>query len=285
MTSHVQSAPLARPSALRFTLSRHLGAILFKGVCGLVFLFLLIPTIVVVPASFSDTRYLTFPPSSWSLRWYAAYFNDAEWVSATLFSLKIAGLTTVTAVVLGTMGALALVRGRVPFKGAARAVVLAPMIVPHIVIAVAMYMVYMQWNLVGSLGGFVLAHTVVCTPFVVINVSAGLQKMDPSLEMAAASLGANRLRAFRHVTLPLLGPSMVTSAAFAFITSLDEAVISYFLSGSLDKTLTRKMFEDIDFDLSPIIAVVSTLIIVVSVALMGAIEGLRARAARRATKA
>ncbi|PWC56839.1 ABC transporter permease [Azospirillum sp. TSO22-1] len=263
-------------------LSKHLGNALFKGVCGLIFLFLLLPTVIVMPASFSATQYLSFPPSQWSLRWYVAYFQDPEWIAATLFSLKVAGLTTVAAVVLGTMGALALMRGRMPLKGAMRAVVLAPMIVPHIVIAVAMYMVYMKWNLLGSLTGFVLAHTVVCVPFVVINVSAGLQKMDPSLEMAAASLGANRLRAFRHVTLPLLGPSMATSAAFAFITSLDEAVISYFLSSSTEKTLTRKMFEDIDFDLSPTIAVVSTLIIVVSVLLMGTIEGLRARAARRA---
>lgn len=282
MTSHAHPAPAATTTLLRPVIAKHLGNALFKGVCGLIFLFLLLPTVIVIPASFSATQYLSFPPAGWSLRWYAAYFQDAEWIAATLFSLKVAGLTTVAAVVLGTMGALALVRGRVPLKGAVRAVVLAPMIVPHIVIAVAMYMVYMKWNLLGSLTGFVLAHTVVCLPFVVINVSAGLQKMDPSLEMAAASLGANRLRAFRHVTLPLLGPSMATAAAFAFITSLDEAVIAYFLSSSTEKTITRKMFEDIDFDLSPTIAVVSTLIIVVSVLLMGAIEGLRARAARRA---
>lgn len=262
--------------------SKRLGATLLKGACGLVFLFLLIPTIVVIPASFSATRYLSFPPSPWSLRWYAAYFHDAEWLGATLFSLKIAALTTVASVILGTLCALALVRGRVPFKGSIRAIVLAPMIVPHIVIAVAMYMVYIRWNLVGTLVGFVLAHTVICVPFVVINVSAGLQKIDPSLEMAAASLGANRIRTFLHVTLPLLALSMLASAAFAFITSLDEAIISYFLSSSLDKTLTRKMFEDIDFDLSPIIAVVSTLVIVLSVALMGSIELLRVRAARKA---
>ena len=266
----------------RFNPSKHLGSLLLGGTCGLVFLFLLIPTIVVIPASFSSTRYLSFPPSPWSLHWYVAYFQDAEWVGATLFSLEIAALTTVASVILGTLCALVLVRGRVPLKGAVRALVLAPMIVPHIVIAVAMYMVYLQWNLVGTLTGFVLAHTVICVPFVVINVQAGLQKIDPSLEMAAASLGANGFRACRHVTLPLVGLSMMTSAAFAFITSLDEAIISYFLSSSLDKTLTRKMFEDIDFDLSPIIAVVSTLIVVLSVALMGSIELLRARAARRA---
>ena len=282
MTARANPAPGPNAAVLRLNASKHLVNALFKGGCGLIFLFLLLPTVVVMPVSFSASQYLSFPPSHWSLRWYVAYFQDPEWIAATLFSLKVAGLTTVAAVVLGTMAALALVRGRVPLKGAVRAIVLAPMIVPHIVIAVAMYMVYMKWNLLGSLTGFVLAHTVVCLPFVVINVSAGLQKMDPSLEMAAASLGANRLRAFRHVTLPLLGPSMATSAAFAFITSLDEAVISYFLSSSTEKTLTRKMFEDIDFDLTPTIAVVSTLIIVVSVLLMGTIEWLRARAARRA---
>ena len=270
----------SRPTA-PWHLARRLVEAGWSILCFLVFLFLLLPTIVVIPASFSATKYFSFPPAPWSVRWYETYFRDAGWLSATSFSLEVAVLATIASLVLGTLASLALVRSQLPGKSAIRAIVLAPMIVPHIVIAVAMYLVYMRWNLVGTLPGFVLAHTVVCVPLVVINVSAGLNKMDPSLEMAAASLGANRVTAFRWITLPLLAPSVATAAAFAFITSLDEAVISYFLSDSQGKTLTRKMFEDIDFDLSPIIAVVSTLIILVSVALMGSIELLRVRSARR----
>jgi len=265
-------------------LSRRFARALWTGLCGAVFLFLLLPTVVVIPASFSAAKYFSFPPATWSVRWYVAYFHDEDWLAATSFSLEIALLSTVVALVLGVLVSLALVRSELPGKAAIRAIVLAPMIVPHIVIAVAMYLVYMRWDLVGTLPGLVLAHTVVCVPLVVINLSTGLQKMDPSLEMAAASMGADRIAAFRWVTLPLLAPSLATAAAFSFITSLDEAVISYFLSGSQGKTLTRKMFEDIDFDLSPIIAVASTLIIVVSVALMGSIELLRARNARLAAR-
>lgn len=253
------------------------SGVVLKIFCGIVFVFLLAPTIIVIPTSFSGTQYLSFPPSSWSLKWYVAYFQSSEWIEATLFSLKVALLSTVVSVVLGTLGALALVRGSLPFKGVVRALALAPMIVPHIVIAVAMYMVYLRWDLAGTLFGFVLAHSVVCMPFVVINVAAGLQKMDASLEMAAAGLGASRPAAFWHITLPILSPSMVTAAAFAFITSLDEAVISYFLSSSQNKAITRKIIEDIDFDLSPTIAVVSTLIIAISIAIMAAIEWYRNR--------
>ena len=277
MTTVTALARQQRPMPHRVRMTDAAASLVHRLYCALVLGFLMLPILVVVPTSFSPTKYLKFPPESWSLHWYHEYFHDADWLSATAFSLKVALLTTGTSLVLGTLASLALVRSRVPGKPVIRTLVLAPMIVPHIIIAVAMYMVYISWGLTGTTIGFVIAHTVVCTPFVVINVTAGLQKMDPSLELAALSLGAGRLRAFRYITVPLLAPSLLTAGVFSFITSLDEAVISYFLSGGLAKPLTRKMFEDIDFDLSPIIAVVSTLIVVVSIALMGGIELLRSR--------
>ena len=246
-----------------------------------ILIFLLLPTVIVVPMSLNGEQYLAFPPRSWSLRWYAAYFGDPEWIAATLLSLEVAALTTVAATVLGTCASLALVRSDIGNHGWLNALILAPMIVPHVVIAVAMYLQLAPLGLTGTLSGFVIAHTVLALPYVVLTVSAALYRLDPALEMAALSLGASRPQAFFGVTLPLILPGVATGAAFAFIISLDEAVVSFFISGVSGKTLPRKLFEDIDYSLSPVIAAASTLLVTVSLLIMGGIELARRAAARR----
>lgn len=231
--------------------------------------FLLLPTIIVIPVSFGRDKYLTFPPKHWSLHWYAAYFSDSEWTDATKLSLLVALLATILATSIAVPAALSFGRGQVPCKMIARPLMIAPMIIPHIVLAVALYTAFSRWNILGSIGAFVVAHSVLCLPFLFLTLSAAVAKLDPAFEMAAASLGASRWSAFWHVTCPLLLPAIAGGMAFAFITSLDEAVISIFLSNSTATLLTKKMFEDIDFDVSPIVASVSTLIVVVSFALIG----------------
>ena len=238
-------------------------------VAALVLAFLLIPTVIVVPVSFGSEKYLQFPPKTWSWTWYRAYFADQEWMDATRLSLGVAGLATILATLVALPATLAFERGRLPGRGIMRSLVLAPMILPHIVIAVAMYIAFSRWNLVGQLSGFVMAMAVLCLPYLFLTLSAAVTKLDPSLEMAASNLGATRWQAFWHITLPLLLPAVAGGMAFAFITSLDEAVVSSFLSSSTAKTLMKKMFEDIDFDVSPIVAAVSTLIIVGTLGLIG----------------
>jgi Xaa-Pro dipeptidase len=237
--------PLAAP---------RLGGVLLYALVFTILVFLVLPTIIVVPMSLNGDQYLAFPPRSWSLKWYMAYFSDPEWIAATLFSLKVATLTTIAATLLGTCAALALVRSDIGGLGWLNALTLSPMIVPHIVIAVAMYLQFARLGLTGTVTGFVIAHTALAIPYVVLTVSAALYRLDPALEMAALNLGASRLQAFFRVTLPLIMPGVATGAAFAFIISLDEAVVSFFISGVSGKTLTRKLFEDIDYSLSPVIA-------------------------------
>jgi mannopine transport system permease protein len=260
----------------RSPLDNPLATLALTGVAVLILLFLILPTVLVIPLSFSGEKYLAFPPKSWSLQWYAAFFTDPDWQEAIGFSLKIAVISTLITTAIGTVTALILVRGNFIGRGVIKSLVLAPMIVPHIILAVALYLAFSHWGLTGSLTGLVIAHVVLCVPFVVLTVSAALQRLDPSLEMAALSLGASPVLAFTFVTLPLLRPAILTGAVFAFITSLDEAVVSYFLSGTAGKTLTRKMFEDIDFDVSPVIAAVSTLILFASVGLMALVQAGRA---------
>ena len=241
---------------------------LFRALCLLILVFLMVPTLLILPVSFNPTDSLVFPPQGFSLRWYRLFLTDPDWVDATLFSLQIAALTTVSSTVVGTMGAVALVRGRLPGRQTLEALLLAPLIVPHIIVAIAVYLQFAPLGLVGNRLGFVLVHTALAVPYVVLVVSAALQRLPPSLEMAGLNLGASRLRCFVSITMPLIGPAILAGAVFAALASFDETVVSFFLSGVEHKTVTRKMFEDIEFNLSPVIAAASTLFVVGTVTLM-----------------
>jgi len=258
--------------------TRRRGSWPFTLLTGAILVFLLLPSVLVVPMSFSATSYLRFPPAGFSLRWYRAFFDDPEWISATLFSLEIAAMTTVAAAVIGTMAAVALVRGRLAAKDTISALVLAPLIVPHVIVAIAVYFQFAPLGLVGTRLGFVLIHTALAVPYVVLVVTAALQRVPPSLEMAGLNLGASRLRCFQAITLPLIAPSITAGAVFAFLASFDETVVSFFISGVEHKTVTRKMFEDIEFNLSPVIAAASTLFVAATVLLM--LLGTQARKVR-----
>lgn len=250
----------------------------------LVVMFLLLPTIIVIPVSFGSEKYLQFPPKDWSLVWYRAFFADREWMEATRLSVIVAGLATLLATLLALPLTLVFARGKLPASGAIKALVLAPMILPHIVTAVGLYITFARWGLTGTVFGFVVAMAVLALPFLFLTLSAAVSKLDPALDMAAASLGASRFATFRLVTFPLLLPAILAGMAFAFITALDEAVVSNFLSSSISKTLMKKMFEDIDFDVSPIIAAVSTLIILATFVLVGVAQLVRTIQTRRMGK-
>ncbi|MGE0717007.1 MAG: ABC transporter permease [Alphaproteobacteria bacterium] len=254
----------------------------FRAVCTLVLVFLMFPTVLIVPMSFSPTSFLDFPPRGFSLQWYRAYLDDPAWIDATLFSLQIAAATTVASSIVGTMGAVALVRGRLPGRETIEALLLAPLIVPHIIVAIAVYAQFAPLGLTGTFAGFVLIHTALAVPYVVVVVSAALRRMPPSLEMAGLNLGASRLRCFAEITLPLIAPAVAAGAVFAFLASFDETVVSFFISGVEHKTVTRKLMEDIEFNLSPVIAAASTIFVVSTVLLMWMAD-LTRRRGRRAT--
>lgn len=248
--------------------------------CAAVFFYLILPILIVVPMSFSASRFLQFPPPGLSLRWYARYLGDAEWIGATLRSLLVAGLVTAICTVLGTMAALGLVRGTFRGKQLVNSLIVSPMIVPVIIVAIALYFFYAPFKawgmpLIGTVPGLVIAHSLLALPLVVINVSATLKGFDRNLELASQSLGAGPLVTFRRITLPLIRPGIVSGALFAFITSFDELVIAIFISGSTARTLPVKMWEGIRLEIDPTIAAVSTLLIGLSVALLLAMELLR----------
>jgi putative spermidine/putrescine transport system permease protein len=270
----------ARARALRLEAAGPLGrrSPVVVALGAAVLAFLALPLLVVLPISFSAAKYLTFPPPGWSAQWYDRYFGSREWMNATWRSVEVAILTTAAATAVGTAAALALRR---PFRGKSlvHLVIVAPMVVPAIITAIAVYGLYARLRLVGTLHGLVLAHTVLALPFVVVVVGATLRGFDETLELAAQNLGANRWQTFRRVTLPLIRPGIISGALLAFITSFDEVVVAIFVSGARAPTLPKQMWDGIRTEIDPTVAAVSTLLIGVTAAVVGAIALVRRRAA------
>jgi putative spermidine/putrescine transport system permease protein len=253
--------------------------VLAIGAC-MAFVFLMLPSVIVVILSFSSAQFLSFPPPGFSLQWYAAYFRDWEWIEATARSATVAVAVTVLATALGAAASLALVRYPVRGAGLLYLLLISPIIVPTIVLGISMYSVFVGLHLIGGYPALILAHTVLATPFVVMNVTASLHGFDRTLERAAWSMGASPLLTFRKVVLPLIGPGVFNGAILAFITSFDEIVITIFLAGSRP-TLPKKMYDGIQLQVSPTLTAVSTIFIVTSAALLLSAGLIRRTAARR----
>lgn len=242
--------------------------------------FLVLPALIVIPVSFTGGRFVNFPPEGWSLQWYEAYLGSAAWVEATIRSFAIAAVTGALSMLLGVPAAFMLIRAPARGKGALLALILSPLIIPRIVLAVALYIVYARFGLVGTSLGLVLGHTVLAVPYVVITMMAVLKTYDERLDQAAASLGASPWRTLTNVTFPLISSGMIASFLFAFITSFDELTIALFVSGGLVSTLPRQMWNDMLLQVNPTLAAVSTTILVIITVIIVAAEYLRRRSAR-----
>lgn len=234
----------------------------------LIAIWLVVPVLIVIPISFSGENSFAFPPASWGTEHYVTFFTERSWLTSLLVSLQLAVIVTVIATVLGTMAAFAIVR-MTRGSGALERFFTAPLIVPGIVIAVALYVVFLQWGLVGTATGFIAAHTVLSLPFVVVNVANVLRTYDRTLDRAAAMLGASPWTTFRVVTLPIIRPGVLSGALFAFVTSFDEVVVSLFVQSPQLQTLPVRMFTSITNEVDPTIAAASTVVLVVSTLVLG----------------
>ncbi|WP_244631298.1 ABC transporter permease subunit [Aureimonas sp. ME7] len=222
--------------------------------------FLVVPTLLIVPLSFTSSQFLSFPPPGWSLQWYETYFNSPLWKAATLRSFGIGLATAILATAIGGLTALALSRSRSRASGVIFAFFLAPMIVPRIVIAVGIFYLFAQIGLVATDTGLVIGHTVLAIPFTLIAVSAILKTYDMRLDQAAATLGANRVRTLLRITIPQIRGGLIAAFLFAFITSFDELTIAIFVSGGVNTTLPKQMWDDMILQLNPTLAAVSVVV-------------------------
>jgi len=258
----------------------HHGA---RILCYAVLLFLILPILIVVPISFSAGNVLAFPLPGFSLRWYETVATTPAWRDAAQNSLIIGVCSTILAMILGTMAAIGLARAKFRFKGAVVALIVSPILIPIVITAVGMYFFFVKVGLVGTYPGLILAHTALSVPFVVVTVMATLGGFDISLIRAAASLGAPPLTAFRRVTLPIIFPGIASGGLFAFATSFDEIVVTFFLAAPEQRTLPRQIFSGVREYVSPGIAAVATLLIIVSALLLTTVELLRRRSERLRT--
>lgn len=247
---------------------------------ALLAVFLLAPTVVLIPMSFTAGESLQFPPQGFSLRWYENLFTSRQWTFPAVVSFQVALLTAILATVLGTLASFGLVRGHFRGRGLINALMLSPLIVPLIIVAVGMFAVFVNWRLAGKPLGLIIAHTVLALPYVVINVSASLRSMERNLELASANLGAGPLRTFWHVTLPQIFPGVAAGALFAFITSWDEVVIAIFLTSPFVQTLPVVMWSQIETSVDPTIAAVATLLTLGTTLLFGLAALARTRSAK-----
>ncbi len=237
-------------------------------VAGVIMSFLIIPTLIVIPMSFSDSQYLEFPPRNWSTRWYENYFGSSAWMTATWVSFKAAFLTVAVITPIATMAAYGLYVSNLKAARFIFVLLITPMMVPVILIAIGVFFAYTKLKLNNTLFGLVLAHSVLALPMALIVVSAGLKSYDMNQERVARSLGASRLKAFLLVTLPQIRFSVVTAALLAFIVSFDEVIVALFISGGKMSTMTRSMFLALRDQIDPTIASISTIMILVTTAAM-----------------
>lgn len=242
--------------------------LLFGLLVALILVYLVLPVFIVVPMSFSEARFLQFPPKEYSLRWYEAFFTSIEWMSATRVSLITALFTTVISLPIGIAAAYAINNSTLRIMHSLQLVLLLPMMVPIILIAAGVFFVYARLSMISTLAGLVLAHVMLALPYVIIAVLAGLRNFDMTQEMVARSLGMNRFRAFMAVTLPQIKPSVISAVLFAFITSLDETVVALFISGGDNETITKRMFTSLRDEIDPTIAAISTMLVAITLLLV-----------------
>jgi putative spermidine/putrescine transport system permease protein len=242
-----------------------------------VVVFLLAPIVAILPLAFTSSTFLNYPIQEYSLRWFDQLATDPTWRRSITNSLIIGSSATVLSMVLGTLAALGLRGNALPFAGVFRTLFLLPMVVPAVVLGIGMQILFVRLGLASSYLGVILAHTVLCVPFVVVSVSASLLGINPSVERAAMSLGATPWSVFRRVTLPLALPGVISGGVFAFATSLDEVVITLFVAGPNQRTLARQMFASIRENISPAVAAAALLLILSTLVLVGAAAWLRWR--------
>ncbi|WP_397541530.1 ABC transporter permease subunit [Roseovarius salis] len=264
-----------------------LGHYTFRVVCGLIFIFLITPILVVMPLSFNAEDFFTFTPEmlaldpeGYSLKHYRDFFTSDDWQQALWNSVAIAPVATLLSVTFGTLAAIGLSSEHVPFRRPIMAILISPMIVPLIISAAGMYFFYSRLGLQGTYWGVVLAHAALGIPFVIITVTATLVGFDRSLTRASANLGADPVTTFFRVQMPLILPGVISGGLFAFITSFDEVVVVLFVGSAGQKTLPWQMFTGLREQISPTILAVATILVTISIILLTTVELLRRRSER-----
>lgn len=258
-----------------------LATVLRGLICGLLAVYMLAPMVVVVVISFSSAAFLHFPPPGLSLQWYRRLFATDAWTSSLLVSIEVMVPTGLLATALGTAAAVGIARSRFPGVAALGAVLMAPIVVPVIIIAAAVFTLFQAWGLNGTLLGLIIAHTMLTVPYVMATVRSAMETMDQHLEQAAMTLGATPWRGFWRVTFPLILPGVLSGLLFAMVVSFDELIVSMFISAPEVRPVTVQMWSDVRGAVDPTISAIATLLLAFSFLVLLAEAALRNRRRRQ----
>lgn len=266
------------PAMSRSNVTLDIEALSFKAtmllLAGISIVLLLAPTVIVLIVSFTSDYSLRFPPTGFSLQWYAALTEDAALKLAAWNSFKIAIATTLVSVVLGVAAALSIARSRTLSAQALDQLFMSPLVLPALAFALAALMFFSVMGFPISTTSLVIGHTIVCIPYVIRNTVAALHQLDPALLECSASLGASRSYTFRRITLPLIRPGILAGAFICFMSSFDNVPVSLFLRDAATDMLPIRMWQNLENSLDVTIAAVSGVLIAFTIVLMLLMERL-----------
>jgi len=231
------------------------------------FVFLYAPMLSLIIYSFNESRLVTVW-SGFSVKWYGELMRDEQMLNAAWVSLRVAFYTATTSVVIGTMASLMLTRfARFPGKTLFGGLITAPLVMPEVITGLSLLLLFVSmsdwFGVFGSRGIMTIwiAHVTFCVSFVTVVVSSRLSEVDKSIEEAAMDLGANRAKVFFLITLPMIAPALVAGWLLAFTLSLDNLVVTSFVSGPASTTLPMKVFSSVRLGVSPKINALATIMI------------------------
>jgi len=249
-----------RPRADRFRVSA------LPLICAPIFLFLLLPSLIIVPMALTKGQMIQFPPEWISLHAFSDYLSDPQWRASTLLSFKIAICAVVIGCIIGSSAAIALHERRFFGSSLIAGLIMAPIVVPIVVLALGDYILFAEFRLIGNWGVIALVHGLLATPFVFISVQTSLTaELNPALVRSARSLGAGRLAVLIHVYWPSIRPGVLAGAILGFAVSFDEVVVAFFLQGADSVTLPVRMYSAIQYELTPRIAASASLFLGIAV--------------------
>jgi putative spermidine/putrescine transport system permease protein len=241
---------------------------------------LLVPIIAFIPMAFTGSTFLSFPPPSWSTRWFEQFASSQLWIGAMLRSFGIGFATAAITLLIAGMAALGVTRTRGRLGGAVFLLCLSPMMVPSLVIAIALFYLFARISLVATDLGIMLGHTVIAMPVVFMVMLATFKGYDWKLDAAASTLGAGRLRILQRITLPLIASGLAVGFVTGFLQSFEELTVALFIGGGIKTTLPKQMWDGILLQVSPVIAAASVVVLIVVITMFAIIEYVQGRRLR-----
>jgi len=248
------------------------GTVTFRALIGTLLVFLLAPIVVVVIFAFNSSTFMSFPLTGFSLKWFSNFFSSDQFMDSFYLSLRLAAITAVISMVIGTMASLVLIRGNFPGADVLSALFLSPLMLPAILTGLALFQYYVILGWPRTFTGLLVAHVIVTVPYLIRTVTAVLQGSNMALEEAARSLGASEVRTFFEITLPLIRPGIIAGGIFSFIVSFDQFAVSLFLVHAGLTTLPIQLFNYLKFSFDPTIAAAAVVSVVMSVVVVLVIE-------------